>query len=102
MAKKSKPEIIWNTRAAAAFRELYEYISQESAVNAERVRISITKIIDGLPDNPERFPLDRFKKNNSGIYRAFEKYSYRIAYKHTEKEIIILRIRHVKREPKPY
>lgn len=102
MAKKSKPEIIWNARAAAAFRELYEYISKESVVNAERVRIGITKAIDGLAIHPERFPLDRFRKNNTGNYRAFEKYSYRIAYKHTEKEIIILRIRHVKREPKPY
>lgn len=47
-------------------------------------------------------PPDKFKKNNPGNYRAFEKYSYRIAYKHTATEIRILRVRHVKQEPKEY
>jgi plasmid stabilization system protein ParE len=70
--------------------------------NAERVTTGIVKIIDGLIDHPEKYPPDKFKKDNPGNYRAFEKYSYRIAYKHTDKEIRILRIRHVKQEPKEY
>lgn len=60
------------------------------------------KIVDSLPGHPEKYPPDKFKKSNPGNYRAFEKYSYRIAYKHTSEEIRILRVRHVKQEPKEY
>ncbi|WP_209332753.1 type II toxin-antitoxin system RelE/ParE family toxin [Lunatimonas salinarum] len=55
-----------------------------------------------MPKQPERYPLDRFKQDNPDNYRAFEKFSYRIAYRYTDKEIIILRFRHVKQEPKPF
>jgi plasmid stabilization system protein ParE len=79
-----------------------DYIGDESPWNAQLVSDAITEIIDSLPDHPERYPPDKFKKNNPGNYRAFEKYSYRVAYKHTEEEILILRIRHVKQEPKAY
>jgi len=102
MVKKARPVIIWNNRAAKFFREAYKRIKEDSPTNAERVRAGIVKIIDGLPNHPEKYPPDKFKKNNHGNYRAFEKYSYRIAYRHTEKEIRILRVRHVKQEPKDY
>jgi len=59
-------------------------------------------MIDKLPENPQRYAVDKFKRNNPGNYRAFEKYNYRIAYKHTDKEIHILRIRHVRQEPLEY
>jgi hypothetical protein len=55
-----------------------------------------------LPDHPEKYPPDKFKKNNPGNYGAFEKYTYRVAYKHTPMEIRILPMRHVKQEPKEY
>jgi len=66
------------------------------------VRAEIMKAVDELPLNPEKYPPDKYKKDNPGNYRAFEKYSLRVAYKHTNEEIRILRIRHVRQEPKPY
>ena len=99
---KRQPVVIWNTRASEQFRKAYAWIKQDSYANAEKVKLGIIKIVDSLPENPEKFPPDKFKKNNKGNYRAFEKYSFRIAYKHTEKEIIILRFRHVKQEPKAF
>ncbi|MBS1543970.1 MAG: type II toxin-antitoxin system RelE/ParE family toxin [Bacteroidetes bacterium] len=102
MVKKSKPQVVWNIRASASFRKAYEHIKEDSYSNAEKVREGITKIIDSLPDNPEKHPPDKYKKNNKGQYRAFEKYSYRVAYKYTDKEIRILRVRHVRQEPKEY
>ena len=102
MVKKSTPEIIWNKKASVYFRKAYDRIKEESPDNAEKVKDGITEIVDSLPDNPEKYPPDKFRKSNPGNYRAFEKYSYRVAYKHTEKEIRILRIRHVKQEPKEY
>ena len=102
MVGKTKPEVIWNNNAANYFRKAYERIKEDSYTNAEKVKNGITKIVDSLPNNPERHPPDKFKKNNPGNYRAFEKYSYRISYKYTEKEVRILRVRHVKQEPKEY
>lgn len=96
------PVVIWSIRATQQFRNAYDWIKQDSPANAEKVRTTIVKMIDNLPEHPEKYPPDKFKKNNKGNYRAFEKYSYRVAYKHTEKEIIILRFRHVKQEPKSY
>lgn len=102
MVEKARPVVVWNNRASIYFRRAYEHIKGESYTNAEKVKEGITNVVDSLPSNPEKHPPDKFKKNNPGNYRAFERYSYRIAYKHTEHEIRILRMRHVKQEPKEY
>ena len=90
MVKINKPEVAWNKRASQRLKKIYDQILKESYTNAEKVRSGIVEIVDQLPDNPERYPPDKYKENNPGNYRAFEKYSYRIAYKHTDKEIRIL------------
>ena len=94
--------LVWDKPAYASLQRAYDYIRKDSLANADKVREQILTITDSLPDHPEKHPPDKLKKNNKGNYRAFEKYSYRIAYKITEKEIIILRVRHVKQEPKKY
>ena len=102
MVSKNLPVVKWNNRASQAFRKAYDHILKESYNNAELVKTGIVEIIDTLPEHPERYPLDKFRKKNPGNYRAFEAYSYRVAYRHSEKEIRILRVRHVKQEPKEY
>ena len=89
MVDKSKPVVVWNNRASIYFKKAYDRIKEDSYSNAEKVRSGIMKVIDSLVDHPEKYPPDKFKTNNPGNYRSFEKYSYRIAYKHTEKEIRI-------------
>ena len=51
---------------------------------------------------PEKFPLDKYKINNDGSYRAFEKHRYRVAYRVLETEIKIITIRHTSMEPIEY
>ncbi len=94
--------IVWNKRPSKFLAQALKRISEDSQVQAERVEETILTSIKDLIPNPERYPPDKFKKDNPGNYRAFEKHSYRIAYKHTITEIRILRIRHVKQEPKEY
>ena len=48
------------------------------------------------------YPPDKYRKNNDGSFRAYELHRYRIAYRVTEKEIIIVRVRHTGMEPKQY
>ena len=55
-----------------------------------------------VADNPEMYPPDKYRKNNDGSFRAYELHHYRIAYRFTEKEIIIVRVRHTSMEPKLY
>lgn len=69
----------WDKPAYASLQRIYEYIRLKSPANAEKVRKEIFKSIIGLTDHPERYPPDKFKKDNPGNYRAFEKYSYRVA-----------------------
>ncbi|WP_425474793.1 type II toxin-antitoxin system RelE/ParE family toxin [Niabella insulamsoli] len=55
-----------------------------------------------LSRNPKIHALDKYRKQNDGSFRAYEIYHYRIAYHVTDKEIIILRVRHTSMEPKDY
>lgn len=102
MVSKSALDVVWNNHAANFLRRAIERIKEDSPQNAEMVREGIAKAVDNLVNFPERHPLDVFKSNNDGSYRAFEKFSFRIAYRIAEKQILILRVRHVKQEPKRY
>ena len=102
MVTEVRPMVLWNKRASIYFRNIFDRIKRDSYSNAEKVRDGIIKIIDTLPENPEKYPPDKFKRNNTGLFRAFEKFSYRISYRFTTSEIRILRIRHVKQEPKEF
>jgi plasmid stabilization system protein ParE len=97
-----KHEVVWTNRASRSLRVTFEYIQKRSVSNADNFQLQINSVVDKIPSHPEKHPPDKFKKNNNGRFRAFEKYSYRIAYQITEKEIVILRVRHVKQEPQEY
>jgi plasmid stabilization system protein ParE len=80
----------------------YKYILLDSYQNAEKVRADILASTRKLAINPEMHPPDKYKKNNDGSFRAYELHRYPIAYRVTEKEIIITRVRHTSMEPKQY
>ena len=95
-------EIVWNKRPSKNFATELKRISEESFHDAEKVENAVLSAIDNTKKHPERYPADKFKSNNKGNYRAFETHSYRVAYRFSETEIRILRVRHVKQEPKKY
>jgi plasmid stabilization system protein ParE len=80
----------------------YKYILKDSYQNAEKVKASILASTRKLTDSPEVHPPDKYRKNNDGSFRAYELLHYRIAYRITEKEIIIVRVRHTSMEPVKY
>lgn len=94
--------ICWSKTATKQFEIAIAYIALDSIANAEKVSKDIFKELDKVVKNPEFFPPDKYKQNNNGSYRAFEKHHYRIAYRITEKDIRILRVRHTSMEPKTY
>lgn len=94
-----KHKVVWDSEALSQLQKIYEYLKENSVGSAEKVRKVILEEIRKLPNHPEAYSLDRFKVDNNGSYRAFEKYRYRISYRVMETEIRILRVRHTSRNP---
>lgn len=95
-------KVVWAKLALKQLQKSYFYIREESPQSANKVRDAIFRAADNLKNNPEIYPLDKYRKNNDGSVRAFELYSHRIAYQILHKEIRILRVRHTSRNPFPF
>lgn len=95
-------EIIWSKTALEQLESIYFYLIKrtKSETTSNKVVNSIYESVSILKSNWEIYELDEMKKSNSGNFRAYEIYNYRISYKITPNEIFIVRIRHTKRNPK--
>jgi len=88
--------------ASMQLEKAYREIKNDSLQSAQKVKKDIIEKALGILDAPERYPLDKYRKNNDGSIRAFEKHRYRIAYQIKNDEIRILRLRHTNRLPLKY
>ena len=70
--------------------------------NAVKVRVEIINTTLLLLKHPERYPLDKYKTDNDGSWRAFEIHHYRISYRIMKNQIRIVRFRHTSRSPRNY
>lgn len=93
---------VWSKRAQIELAKAYQYIYDDSPKNAAKVRDEIIDTTIELPRHPEFYPLDKYKKNNNGSWRAFELHRYRISYRVMKNEIRIVRLRHTSRSPQFY
>lgn len=80
----------------------HKYISKDSLQNATKVVTDIATAVNKAINNPEFYGPDKYKINNDGSYRAFEKHHYRIVYRFSKNIIRVLRVRHTKMEPKEF
>lgn len=94
--------VVWSDSAKAELKKAYEYIALDSLQNAKMVRDTLIDLTIELPKNPEKYPSDKFKKENDGTWRAFEKYHYRISYRILKDQIRIVRMRHTSKSPLKY
>lgn len=94
--------VVWTPKAIAELRKAYDYICKDSPQNAKKVVDELILLTDQLSLQPEMFPPDKFKKNNDGSWRAFEKHRYRISYRITRLEVRVVRMRHASRTPRQY
>lgn len=67
--------VVWSKSAAAELKIAFTYISLDSLENARMVKDTLIDLTIDLAENPEKHPLDKFKKNNDGSWRAFQKIS---------------------------
>ena len=95
-------EVVWTKLSEKQMKHLYDYISNDSIKNAGVVLNDITAAVNKAINNPEIYNADKYKINNDGSYRAFEKHHYRVSYHFTKNVIRVLRVRHTSMNPKPY
>jgi plasmid stabilization system protein ParE len=94
--------IIWNKNSQISLKNSLKRIAEDSIIQAENVEKSILEKINSLEIYPYKFPLDKYRFENDGSFRAFEEKNHRISYRVLNDKIRILRIRHVKQRPKLY
>jgi plasmid stabilization system protein ParE len=99
---KAIRKVRWEKQATDLFLSAIDYIRRDSAKNAEKVKLDIISLAKAIPLHSEKYQLDKYKIDNDGTYRAFEKHHYRIVYRVLESEIRIISIRHTSMEPKEH
>ena len=92
-------KVIWSKNGLLQLKESLKDLKEKSPKLAAKIKSEILKTSRNLSDNPEIYSPDRFKKDNDGSFRTFEKYSYRVSYQVEKTRVIILRVRHTSREP---
>jgi plasmid stabilization system protein ParE len=95
-------KIIWRKPTLLYLEKAIDYIRQDSIKNADIVANAIWAAIDKASRFPEHFPPDKYKLNNTGSFRAFEIYNFRISFYADADIIRIVRIRHTKQKPINY
>ncbi len=95
-------QIVWTKLSQQQIKAAYNYIRKDSPQNAAKVVVDILTALDKAITNPEFYSPDKYKTDNDGSYRAFEKHRYRIVYRFSKNIIRVLRVRHTKMEPKQY
>jgi plasmid stabilization system protein ParE len=95
-------QVVWTKRSMQQINAAHKYISKDSPQNADKVLKDIAAAVNKAIVNPEFYGPDKYKINNDGSYRAFEKHRYRIVYRFSKNIIRVLRVRHTKMEPKTF
>ena len=94
--------IVWRKSARLYLEKAIDYIRLDSVKNADIVAKDILTSIDKASRFPEHFPPDKYRVNNTGSFRAFEIYSFRVSFYTNAETIRIVRIRHTKQKPLNY
>lgn len=95
--------LVWDKIALDHLKEIYDSLKTGDNLNfANKIKNTVLKTAKELLDNPYIYEQDRYKFDNDGSFRAFVKFKYRVAYKITETQIRIIRVRHTSREPIEY
>jgi plasmid stabilization system protein ParE len=96
-------EVKWNRSAIKQLLDIIQFIEENDFEDyALKVEKEILGRIRTLPETFQQYPLDRYKLNNDGTFRAFEFERYRISFRSKTTEIRILYIRHTSRLPRKH
>jgi plasmid stabilization system protein ParE len=96
-------KIKWSKSALIQLDKALDFILDKGyASYAAELEESILLRIENIIENYQIYPIDKYKMDNDGSYRAFEINEYRISYRVKNSAIHILRIRHTSRRTRKY
>ena len=98
MVKKKLP-VRWDIEAIEDLKAIYKYIKKKSPDNAEKVKKELIKLAGTLTTFPDKYPKEPILEHEDGDFRFIAKWSYKIIYEITNKEVIIALIFHTSQEP---
>jgi plasmid stabilization system protein ParE len=104
MVKSSSYRLIWDVKALDHFKNILEYLEEQSAQAPKIVKKAILERLVLVQKNPLTSEVDKLKDPINPDFRAFVVFSYRVTYQieNDKKEIRVLRVRHTSREPLGY
>lgn len=93
-------DICWDNKATKSLKKIYTFLSKNaSRETANNVRKALMSSIDGLRKHPERYPLEPNLRHRPEQFRYIQKWSYKIIYEFTGREVIILYVFHTRQDP---
>jgi plasmid stabilization system protein ParE len=95
-------KITWTKSAILQLSKSIEYIRLDSPQSAEKVKAAILDKVRELSTTIIRHRADKYKTNNEGNFLCFEILKHRVSFYVTESEIVIVRVRHTKMNPRLY
>ena len=94
-----KYRVVIPLTAKDSLREILEFIKKDSPSAAEKVRKKLLDTAKGLSVSPERFSLEEHLLFKEGNYRSVVLWHFKIVYKVSESEVLILKFIHTSRNP---
>lgn len=92
-------QIAWSNRAIEDLKEIVEYISRDSKAYAQSFALQIREKVDRLGIFPESGPV--IPEDRSGSIRQITIGNYRVLYRHSKADVIIVTIVHGARNIEP-
>lgn len=99
MVKKKKLPVRWDKEAIKSLKDVYDYIKKDSPNQAKRVKNTLLKLAKSLNDFPEKYSRELYLSEEPENFRSVAKWSYKLIYEVTEKEIIIIMLFHTSQNP---
>ena len=92
-------QIAWSNRAIEDLKEIVEYISRDSKAYAQSFALQIREKVDRLGTFPESGPV--IPEDRSSSIRQITVGNYRVLYRHSKANVIIVTIVHGARDIGP-
>jgi len=94
-------KIVWDKAVLDELKDISAFLKTKEK-DATKIIPEILNLVKNFKFNSEIYSIDKFKTDNDGSFRAFEKFHYRVSYRVTDIDVRILRIRHTSKNPKEY
>ncbi len=91
--------VIVSNQAKHSLNEIIGYIKNDSERAASYVRKTLIKLIKSLNTSPERFSKEPLLSDKPGNYRSVCKWHFKIIYRCSSSEVIVVDIIHTSRNP---